>query len=119
MPLDLRYSLVVEPSSEPDFFCAYSPDLLGYYSTGSTPQEAVKNALEELDEYLDALRELGSPVPAPNPFATIHWQSADLEQEWGIPASSADPLTWSPSITTRPLEPKGETDAVCKLLTAA
>ena len=34
--IDLRYSLVIEATKEPDFFCFYSPDLEGFTGVGQS-----------------------------------------------------------------------------------
>jgi hypothetical protein len=42
--IDLRYSLVIEATSEPDFFSFYSPDLEGFSRVGHSVQDCLYTA---------------------------------------------------------------------------
>ena len=56
-----RYLIIIEPTSTG--FSAYSPDLPGCVSTGSTREEVEKNMQEAIVFHLDGLREDGEAVP--------------------------------------------------------
>jgi antitoxin HicB len=64
---DLRYSVVVEPLSETDGggFVAFVPDLPGW-SDGETPEEALANVRDAIEEWMAAARDLGHEIPAPS-----------------------------------------------------
>jgi predicted RNase H-like HicB family nuclease len=59
----MRYLVVIEPTTTG--FSAYSPDLPGCVSTGTTHDEVEKNMREAIEFHLDGLREEGEPVPEP------------------------------------------------------
>jgi antitoxin HicB len=65
---DLRYSIVVEPLSEADGggFVAFVPDLPGCMSDGETPEEALANIRDAIEEWKAAARDLGHEIPAPS-----------------------------------------------------
>jgi antitoxin HicB len=65
---DLRYSIVVEPLSESDGggFVAFMPDLPGSMSDGETPEEALANTRDAIEEWMAAARDLGYEIPAPS-----------------------------------------------------
>lgn len=62
-----RYLIVIE-NAGPNF-SAYSPDLPGCVSTGSTREETKKNMEEAIEFHLEGLREDGLPVPPPSSVA--------------------------------------------------
>ncbi|MRG55819.1 type II toxin-antitoxin system HicB family antitoxin [Phyllobacterium sp. SYP-B3895] len=63
-----KYPVVVSPLSEDDGggFVAYVPDLPGCMSDGSTPEEAVHNAYDAIEAWLEAAHDHGRPIPAPS-----------------------------------------------------
>jgi antitoxin HicB len=65
---DLRYSIVVEPLSDSDGggFVAFVPDLPGCMSDGETPEEALANIRDAIEEWMAAARDLGHEIPAPS-----------------------------------------------------
>ena len=50
-------------------YSAYSPDLPGCITTGSTREEAEKNMYEAIDMHIKGLREDGLPIPESTSFA--------------------------------------------------
>jgi predicted RNase H-like HicB family nuclease len=64
----LRYSVVVEPLSESDGggFVAFVPDLPGCMSDGETPEEALANIRDAIEEWMAAARDLGHAIPEPS-----------------------------------------------------
>lgn len=65
--MGLRYAVVVEPLSEPDGggFVAFVPDLPGCMSDGETPEEALANGRDAIEERMAAARELDHEIPEP------------------------------------------------------
>jgi predicted RNase H-like HicB family nuclease len=59
-----RYLIIIEPTSTG--FSAYSPDLPGCVSTGTSREEVQVNMREAIEFHLDGLREDGQPVPSPS-----------------------------------------------------
>ena len=60
-----KYPIAVE---KPDGDTAYGvvfPDIAGCYSAGETLDEAISNAKEALEGFLDMCREEGDPIPKP------------------------------------------------------
>jgi len=62
-----RYLIVIENAGSN--FSAYSPDLSGCVSTGSTVEETRKNMEEAIEFHLEGLREDGLPIPLPSSVA--------------------------------------------------
>lgn len=62
-----EYSILIEPLSPEDGggFVATVPDLPGCMSDGETPEEAMHNATDAIEEWIDASRALGRDVPKP------------------------------------------------------
>jgi predicted RNase H-like HicB family nuclease len=65
--IDLRYSLVIEATTEPDFFSFYSPDLEGFSGVGHSVEDCLYQAKWGVAEHVSLLEEQGLPVPLPNP----------------------------------------------------
>jgi predicted RNase H-like HicB family nuclease len=63
--IDLRYSLVIEATSEPDFFSFYSPDLEGFTGVGHSVEDCLYQAKWGMTEHVRLLQEQHLPVPAP------------------------------------------------------
>ena len=59
-----RYLIVFERTETG--YSAYTPDLRGCVSTGSTRQEAETNIREAIDFHIEGLRAEGAPVPEPS-----------------------------------------------------
>ena len=60
----MKYLMVIEPTETG--FTAYSPDLPGCVSTGTTREEVEQNMQEAIELHLEGLREEGYPVPEPS-----------------------------------------------------
>jgi predicted RNase H-like HicB family nuclease len=60
----MKYLMVIEPTETG--FSAYSPDLPGCVSTGTTREEVEQNMQEAIELHLEGLREEGYPVPEPS-----------------------------------------------------
>ena len=67
----LKYSLIIEPTKEPDFFCFYSPDLEGFTGTGQSVDDCIAKAGPAMAEHVELLLSEGLPVPPQNPDATV------------------------------------------------
>ena len=56
-----RYAVVYEKAASN--WAAYVPDLPGCITTGATLEETKRNIREAIELHLDAMREVGEPVP--------------------------------------------------------
>jgi len=63
-----KYLIIVEETSTG--YSAYSPDLPGCGSTGSTRDEVEKNIREAIEFHIDGLKQEGFPVPEPNSYSS-------------------------------------------------
>jgi len=59
-----KYLIVIEPTETG--FSAYSPDLPGCVSTGSTEEETKNNMQEAIEFHLEGLKQEGLDVPQPS-----------------------------------------------------
>ena len=62
-----KYLIIIEETA--NGFSAFSPNLLGCFSTGADRQEVEKNMREAIAFHLDGLREEGEPVPEPHTYS--------------------------------------------------
>jgi predicted RNase H-like HicB family nuclease len=71
--IDLKYSLVIEATEDPNFFGFYSPDLGGFTGVGNSIEDCLYKARWGMEEHIALLREQGLPVPPPasDPEVTI------------------------------------------------
>jgi predicted RNase H-like HicB family nuclease len=71
--IDLKYSLVIEGTDDPDFFGFYSPELEGFSGVGNSVEDCLAKARDGMDEHLALLNEQGLEAPPlnPNPVVTI------------------------------------------------
>jgi predicted RNase H-like HicB family nuclease len=69
--LELKYSLVVEATEDPNFFGFYSPDLEGFTGVGHSIEDCLYKAKWGMEEHLALLAEQKLPIPEPNPNPTV------------------------------------------------
>ena len=62
-----RYVIVIENAGSN--YSAYSPDLPGCVTTGTTVEELKRNMEGAIEFHLEGLREEGLPIPAPSSIA--------------------------------------------------
>jgi predicted RNase H-like HicB family nuclease len=60
-----KYEIILYWSIDDDAFIAEVPELPGCAADGPTRQEALSNAEIAIQEWIDAARELGRPIPEP------------------------------------------------------
>lgn len=58
-----RYSVLVTPDSEDGGYTVRVPALPGCNTQGDTVEEALANAKEAIEGYLETLKQLGRPIP--------------------------------------------------------
>jgi predicted RNase H-like HicB family nuclease len=64
----MQYLIVIEKTETG--YSAYSPDLDGCVTTGSTKDEVERNMREAIEFHLDGLRHEGYSVPSTNFYST-------------------------------------------------
>ena len=69
--IDLRYSLVIEATEDPNFFGFYSPDLKGFTGVGQSIEDCLYKAKWGMEEHVALLKEKDLPVPKANPSPTV------------------------------------------------
>ena len=80
--IDLRYSLVIEATEDPNFFGFYSPDLEGFTGVGHSIEDCLYKAKWGMEEHMALLKEKDLPVPKSNPNLTVVIQNEKwLEKE--------------------------------------
>ena len=58
-----KYEIIIYWSSEDNAFVVEVPELPGCMADGKTYQEALKNAEEIIDEWIETAIKLGRPIP--------------------------------------------------------
>ena len=69
--IDLKYSLIIEATKEPDYFGFFSPDLPGFSGIGHSVEDCLYKAKWGMIEHVNVLKEQGLPVPPANPDPKI------------------------------------------------
>lgn len=69
--LELKYSLVIEATDDPNFFGFYSPDLEGFTGVGHSVEDCLYKARWGMEEHVALLAEQNLPVPAPASNPTV------------------------------------------------
>ncbi len=60
-----RYSIIIQWSEEDQAYLAKVPELPGCNTHGDTYEEALKNAQEVIELWLEAAQKTGRPIPSP------------------------------------------------------
>ncbi len=64
--IDLKYSLVIEATDDPNFFGFFSPDLQGFTGIGHSIEDCVYKARWGMEEHVALLKEQRLPIPEQN-----------------------------------------------------
>jgi predicted RNase H-like HicB family nuclease len=60
-----KYEIIIYWSNEDNTFIAEAPELPGCMAHGSIPEDALKNAHEAIQLWIDTAKEFGDPIPEP------------------------------------------------------
>ena len=60
-----RYEIIIYWSEEDEAFIAEVPELPGCMADGATYREALANAEQIIEEWIETAKELGRPIPEP------------------------------------------------------
>jgi predicted RNase H-like HicB family nuclease len=63
--VDVRYEIIIYWSDDDNAFVAEVPELPGCMADGKTYEEALSNARQVVQEWIETAKELGRPVPQP------------------------------------------------------
>ena len=69
--IDLKYSLVIEATADPNCFGFYSPELEGFTGFGHSIEGCLYKARWGMEEHVAVLQEQNLPVPEPNLNPTV------------------------------------------------
>ena len=69
--IDLKCSLIIEATQDPNFFGFYSPDLEGFSGIGHSREDCLYKARWGMIEHLEVMQQMNLPLPAPNPDPTV------------------------------------------------
>jgi len=64
--IELKYSLIIEATEDPNFFGFYSPDLEGFTGVGNSIEDCIYKAKYGMAEHIGILKEQGLKVPSIN-----------------------------------------------------
>lgn len=73
--LELKYSLIIEATEDPNFFGFYSPELEGFTGVGHSIEDCLYKARWGVEEHLALLDEQNLPTPEPNLNPTVTVQN--------------------------------------------
>ena len=63
--MSIKYELIIYWSDDDQSFVVEVPELPGCMADGETYEEAVENAQQIIEEWIETARELGRPIPEP------------------------------------------------------
>lgn len=63
--MSIRYELIIYWSDEDQGFVVEVPELPGCMADGDTYEQAVANARQVIEEWIETARDLGRPIPEP------------------------------------------------------
>lgn len=64
--INLKYSLIIEATEDPNFFTFYSPDIEGFTGIGHSIEDCIYKAKWGMVEHLNLLKERKLPIPEEN-----------------------------------------------------
>ena len=78
--LDLKYSLIIEATEDPNYFRFYSPGLDGFTGIGHSLEDCLYEAKWGIEEHLELLKKEVLTVPEPNFNPTIIIQNSPVQE---------------------------------------
>jgi predicted RNase H-like HicB family nuclease len=64
-----HYSMVIQWDDEDDIYIVTVPEIPGIKTHGKTYDEAIKNALEVIEMWIEVAKQDGRPIPPPRKYA--------------------------------------------------
>jgi predicted RNase H-like HicB family nuclease len=87
--IEIPYSLIIEATSEPDYFGFYSPELEGFSGIGHSVEDCLYKAKWGMRDHVALLRQRKMPVPPENAQPTVVIQNETAARETKRRASKA------------------------------
>ena len=75
--IDLKYSLVIEATEDPNFFGFFSPELQGFTGIGHSVEDCLYKAKWGMEEHLELLQAQKLPIPEQNPNPRVVVQNTE------------------------------------------
>ena len=69
--VELKYSLVIEATDDPNFFGFYSPDMEGFTGIGHSIEDCLYEAKWGMIDHVNSLKERNLPVPEEKENPTV------------------------------------------------
>ena len=85
----MRYPIAIEPGDESTAFGVVVPDLPGCFSAGDTIDEAITNAEEAIDAWIESALDQGQEIPRPS--TVQHWSGKGEFSGWTFGIVTVDP----------------------------
>jgi predicted RNase H-like HicB family nuclease len=84
--MSIKYELVIYWSEEDQSFIVEVPELPGCMADGATYEQAVANAQEVIEEWIETAKELNRPIPEPRGRLMYAYQAhqADVRTSRGL-----------------------------------
>jgi predicted RNase H-like HicB family nuclease len=82
--IDLKYSLVIEATDDPNFFGFYSPELEGFTGVGHSVEDCLYKARWGMEEHIELLKQQGLAVPKTTPNPKIVIQNQEPTDQAGV-----------------------------------
>jgi len=80
----MDYAVTIEPGTATSAWGTVVPDLPGCFSTGDTLDEALMNAQEAAQAWIDAVIEDGEAIPPPRPMAEHYANPEFAGWTWAV-----------------------------------
>lgn len=80
----MKFPIAIEPGDAKHAFGVVVPDLPGCFSAGDTIEEAIDNAKEAIELWLEAAIDEGMPVPEPSAIETLRKDRALRGWLWAV-----------------------------------
>lgn len=92
----MRYPIAIEPGDDTHAFGVVVPDLPGCYSAGDTLDEAIANASEAIEGWIEVAIDDGQDIPAPSLVA--RWAACEEYAGWTFAVVEIDPASLDDTI---------------------
>lgn len=80
----MKYPIAIEPGDKRRAFGVVVPDLPGCFSAGDTLDEAVDNAKEAIELWLETVIDDGEQVPSPKPLSEHQANPEFADWVWAV-----------------------------------
>ncbi len=88
--IDLRYSLIIEATDDPNFFGFYSEELDGFTGVGHSIEDCIYKAKWGMEEHVTLLKENRLPIPKSTHQPTIVIQNTLRRKRTGRRANRTE-----------------------------